>query len=97
MFANIMKAAKAGLSAVKSACGKAQTLAVTAATGIASALGLAGATTDAHADVPAIVGTTVTALQADAENIFTTVFPFVAAIIGMVIVLKLFKRFVNKA
>lgn len=51
----------------------------------------------ALADVPAIVGTTVTELTADATSIFTTVFPLVAAVIGMVIVLKLFKRFVNKA
>lgn len=51
----------------------------------------------AMADVPAIVGTTVTAMTADATSIFTTVFPYAAAVLGMVIVLKLFKRFVNKA
>jgi len=49
------------------------------------------------AAVPAIVGTTVTDLTADATSIFTTVFPYAAAVLGMVIVLKLFKRFVSKA
>jgi len=51
----------------------------------------------ALADVPAVVGTTVTAMTADATSIFTTVFPYAAAVLGMVIVLKLFKRFVSKA
>jgi len=51
----------------------------------------------AMAAVPAIVGTTVTDLTADATSIFTTVFPFVAAVLGMVIVVKLFKKFVSKA
>lgn len=57
-------------------------------------LAVAGA---ASADVPAIVGTTVTAMTTDATSIFTTVFPYAAAVLGMVIVMKLFKRFVNKA
>jgi len=51
----------------------------------------------AMADVPAIVGTTVTAMTADATSIFSTVFPYAAAVLGMVVVLKLFKRFVSKA
>lgn len=51
----------------------------------------------AMAEVPAIVGTTVTQLTADAGSIFTTVFPYAAAVLGFVVVLKLFKRFVNKA
>jgi len=51
----------------------------------------------ALAEVPAVVGTTVTAMQADATSIFTTVFPYAAAVLGMVVVLKLFKRFVSKA
>jgi len=51
----------------------------------------------ALADVPAIVGTTVTAMTTDATSIFTTVFPYAAAVLGMVVVLKLFKRFVSKA
>ncbi len=51
----------------------------------------------AMAEVPAVVGTTVTAMTADATSIFTTVFPYAAAVLGMVIVLKLFKRFVSKA
>lgn len=51
----------------------------------------------ALADVPAIVGTTVATMTTDATSIFTTVFPYVAAVLGMIVVLKLFKRFVNKA
>lgn len=51
----------------------------------------------ALAEVPAIVGTTVTAMTTDATSIFTTVFPYAAAVLGMVVVLKLFKRFVSKA
>lgn len=51
----------------------------------------------AMAEVPAIVGTTVTAMTTDATSIFTTVFPYAAAVLGMVVVLKLFKRFVSKA
>lgn len=49
------------------------------------------------AAVPEIVGTTVTTLTTDATSIFTTVFPLVGAVLGMVVVLKLFKRFINKA
>lgn len=51
----------------------------------------------AMAAVPAIVGTTVADMTTDATSIFTTVFPYAAAVLGMVIVLKLFKRFVSKA
>jgi len=51
----------------------------------------------AMAEVPAIVGTTVTSMTADATSIFGTVFPYAAAVLGFVVVLKLFKRFVNKA
>lgn len=61
---------------------------------MAPALLVAGS---ALAEVPAIVGTTVTAMTTDATSIFTTVFPYAAAVLGMVIVLKLFKRFVSKA
>jgi len=51
----------------------------------------------ANAEVPAVVGTSITAMTADATSIFSTVFPFVAAVMGLVIVVKLFKRFTNKA
>lgn len=50
-----------------------------------------------QAAVPEVVGTTITTLTTDATSIFTTVFPFVAAVLGMLVVVKLFKRFVNKA
>lgn len=51
----------------------------------------------AMAAVPAIVGTTVADMTTDAGSIFATVFPYAAAVLGFVVVLKLFKRFVNKA
>jgi len=51
----------------------------------------------AMAEVPAIVGTTVTSMTADATSVFATVFPYAAAVLGMIVVLKLFKRFVSKA
>lgn len=51
----------------------------------------------AMATVPAIVGTTVADMTTDAGSIFATVFPYAAAVLGFVVVLKLFKRFVNKA
>jgi len=52
---------------------------------------------NAMATVPAIVGTTVADMTTDAGSIFATVFPYAAAVLGFVVVLKLFKRFVNKA
>lgn len=50
----------------------------------------------AHAALPASVGTSLTAVQTDATSIFDLVFPVVASIFGLVVVIKLFKRFGNK-
>ena len=50
----------------------------------------------AHAELPAVVGTSLTAIKADGQSIFDLVFPVVAAMLGLAIVLKLFKRFTNK-
>lgn len=50
----------------------------------------------AHAELPAVVGTSLTAIKTDATDIFGLVFPVVAAVLGLVIVIKLFKRFTNK-
>lgn len=50
----------------------------------------------AAAALPASVGTTVTAIQADGQAIFDLIFPVVGAFLGLVIVIKLFKRFGNK-
>ena len=96
MFAKLGSLVQAGVDGVKKLASKAQALAVAAATGVGSMLGMGGIN-DAHAEVPAIVGTTVTSMTADATSIFTTVFPYAAAVLGMVVVLKLFKRFVSKA
>lgn len=51
----------------------------------------------AMAAVPAIVGTTVADMTTDAGSIFATVFPYAAAVLGFMVVLKLFKRFVKTA
>jgi hypothetical protein len=50
----------------------------------------------AHAALPASVGTTVTAIQTDGQDIFDLVFPVVGTFLGLSIVIKLFKRFGNK-
>jgi len=71
----------------------AQALAVTAAAGVAA---LFGQVNDAAAALPASVATTVTAIQADGQSIFDLIFPVVGAFLGLVIVIKLFKRFGNK-
>lgn len=50
----------------------------------------------AHAALPASVGTTITAIQADGQAVFDLVFPVVGVFIGLAVVIKLFKRFSNK-
>ena len=50
----------------------------------------------AMAALPTAVGTTVTAIQTDASDIFDLVFPVVGIVIGLVVVIKLFKKFTNK-
>lgn len=50
----------------------------------------------AAAALPPEVATSLTAIQTDGQAIFALAFPVVAAIVGLVIVVKLFKRFVNK-
>lgn len=50
----------------------------------------------AEAALPASVGTTVTAIQADGQSLFDLVFPVVAGFVGLAVVIKLFKRFSNK-
>jgi len=50
----------------------------------------------AHAELPASVATTITAIQTDGTSLFDLVFPVVAAFLGLSIVIKLFKRFANK-
>jgi len=50
----------------------------------------------AMADLPASVATTTTAIGADGKSMFDAVFPIVGTIIGLVVTVKLFKRFVSK-
>lgn len=54
------------------------------------------ATQSVYAALPASVATTVTAIQTDAKDVFDLVFPVIGIIIGMTILIKLFKRFSNK-
>lgn len=63
---------------------------------VASAAGLAVASLPAMAALPAAVGTTVTAIQADGQAIFDLIFPVVGAFIGLTVVITLFKRFSKK-
>lgn len=50
----------------------------------------------ASADVPAVVGTTITGLQTDALAAIDLVWPFALAVVGGFIVLKIVKRALNK-
>lgn len=50
----------------------------------------------AAAALPPEVATSLTTVQSDASAIFALAFPVIAAIVGLVIVVKLFKRFINK-
>lgn len=63
---------------------------------LAALLGLSMLSGAAMAALPAAVGTTVTAIQADGQAVFDLVFPVVGVFIGLAIVIKLFKRFSNK-
>lgn len=65
-------------------------------TATAVVTGAIGTAQDAAAALPAAVGTTVTAIQADGQAVFDLVFPVVGVFIGLAIVIKLFKRFANK-
>lgn len=46
--------------------------------------------------LPAGVATAVTAVQTNGQAIFDLVFPVIAVLVGLVVVIKLFKRFVSK-
>ncbi len=64
---------------------------------LVSALGLMlGMLSSAHAAIDAAVGTAFTALQADATSLSAIVVPIVVAVLGLVITIKLIKRFGNK-
>lgn len=67
-------------------------IAVLASAFVASAV----AAFPALAALPAAVGTAMTAVGTDADDIFDAAFPVVAAVMGLTIVVKLFKRFISK-
>lgn len=76
---------------------KAKETVVTLAVGVGAGLtALFGQVKEAAAALPASVGTTVTAIQGDGQAIFDLIFPVVGTFLGLVIVIKLFKRFGNK-
>lgn len=52
--------------------------------------------TSAQAALPASVGSTITTMQADMQAVFDATFPLVALGVGLVTVVKLFKRFTGK-
>lgn len=54
------------------------------------------ASVSAHAALPASVGTTLTGIQSDGQAVFDLVFPVVGVLLGLSIVIKLFKRFSSK-
>lgn len=56
----------------------------------------AGVASTAFAALPASVGTTVASIQTDGNSMFDLVFPVIGVLIGLVVVIKLFKRFVAK-
>lgn len=72
---------------------------------VGQALGIGGAVltgqfipaSEAQAAVPAIVGTTISGIQTDALSIADLVWPFMLALMGIVILMKLTKRLINKA
>lgn len=60
------------------------------------ALILATLATQASAALPTSVATTMTGIGENVQGMFDAVFPIVAMGLGLVIVIKLFKRFGNK-
>lgn len=50
----------------------------------------------AMAALPESVATSINAIKADGEALFALVFPVVATLLGLMVVIKLFKRFSNK-
>jgi len=59
-----------------------------------SMLGLVA--TSAHAEIPAVVGTALAAVQTDATALQAIVIPIVVAVLGLSLVITLIKRFGSK-
>lgn len=64
------------------------------AAGVGAVMALAAG--QAAAVLPAAVGTTIADIQTNGQDIFNLIFPVVGIFLGLVIVIKLFKRFGNK-
>jgi len=56
----------------------------------------AGAVGSAMAELPAAVNTTIAGIKTDGQSLFDGVFPVIGVFVGLVVVVKLFKRFVSK-
>lgn len=63
---------------------------------LAVPLALIGESALAAANLPASVGTAVTQMEDNGVAIFDLVFPVVAALVGLTVVISLFKRFSRK-
>lgn len=57
---------------------------------------VATVSTSAFAVLPASVTASVGTIQTDGQAVFDTVFPVVAVFVGLVVIIKLFKRFTSK-
>lgn len=58
--------------------------------------GLMTAVAAAHAEIPAAVGTAFAGIKTDADSLFAMVIPYVVGVLGLMVVIKLIKRFGNK-
>lgn len=56
----------------------------------------AGVASSAFAALPASVTTTISGIGTDGQSLFDGVFPIIGILIGLVVTIKLFKRFVAK-
>lgn len=74
----------------------AQAFAVAGVAALGGLLGLA-APEAAHAALPAAVTSTFTDISTNATAMFDLAFPIVAALVGSFVLIKLFKKFANKA
>ena len=63
---------------------------------IAGFVVLIAAAGSAMAEIPASVATTVASISADGKSMFDAVFPVVGVVLGLTVVIKLFKRFTSK-
>ena len=88
MFANICTAVKAGYAKAKQFVSKKQA---------AAGLGLVTLTEMARAELPAGVATLVAQVETDGKAMFDLVFPVIGTLLGLSILIKIFKRFINKA